>query len=123
MKLKQRTIRRLGAGTAMVALHEHSSDRAVAALVQRLLDGKSIALISDAGTPLISDPGFDLVRACRDQHVTVIPIPGCCAVIAALSVCGLATDHFSFEGFAPAKPVARRKFFQSLQGNRHTLVF
>ena len=118
-----RLLAHAGVGTTVIALHEHSSDRAVAALVERLLGGESIAMISDAGTPLISDPGFELVRACRDQDLPVVPVPGPCAMVAALSVCGLATDRFCFEGFTPSKPVARKKYFQYLARNKQTLVF
>ena len=117
-----RLLAHAGISAKLVAFHEHSSERVMTNLVERLLGGESIALISDAGTPLISDPGFALVRACRDQQLAVVPIPGSCAAVAALSVSGLATDRFCFEGYAPAKPVARRKFYQSVARNQQTLV-
>jgi len=118
-----RLLAHAGVKTPLTALHEHSSEQAVKALLDRLLAGESIALIADAGTPLISDPGFGLVRACREQDLLVIPVPGASAVIAALSVSGLATDAFLFQGFPPARQVARRKWFQSLATCRQTLVF
>ena len=97
-----------GIDTPLVALHEHNEREVVDALVQRMLDGESVALISDAGTPLISDPGFRLVRAARAAGVRCVPVPGACAAIAALSVAGLPSDRFVFEGFLPPKAAARR---------------
>lgn len=91
----------------LVALHEHNEAVQAEALVERLRKGESLALVSDAGTPLISDPGFRLVRAAREAGLRVSPVPGPSAVIAALSVAGLPSDRFCFEGFLPAKPAAR----------------
>ena len=92
-------------------------------MVDRLLAGESLALVSDAGTPLVSDPGFRLVRAARAAGVRVSPLPGACAAIAALSVAGLPSDRFAFEGFLPAKASARRDQLQRLAGEARTLVF
>ena len=88
-----------------------------------LQQGKSIALVSDAGTPLISDPGFDLVREARAAGIPVIAVPGPCAAVAALSICGLPTDSFVFVGFLPPKSAARRKRLQALAGGPRTLIF
>ena len=92
-------------------------------MVERLLAGESLALVSDAGTPLVSDPGFRLVRAARGAGIKVSPLPGACAAIAALSVAGLPSDRFTFEGFLPAKASARRDTLQRLAGETRTLVF
>lgn len=109
--------------TPLIALHEHNERDVVDAIVQRLLAGEAVALISDAGTPLISDPGFRLVRAARVAGVRCIPVPGACAAIAALSVAGLPSDRFVFEGFLPPKPAARRSRLQALAGDARTLIF
>ena len=92
----------------LVALHEHNEDQIAERVVARLLAGESLALVSDAGTPLVSDPGFRLVRAARAAGVPVSPVPGACAFVAALSVAGLPSDRLVFEGFLPAKGNARR---------------
>ena len=110
-------------GTPLVALHEHNEREAVAAVVRRLEQGESVALISDAGTPLISDPGFRLVRAAREAGIRCIPVPGACAAIAALSVAGLPSDRFVFEGFLPPKSAARRSRLEELAGDSRTLIF
>jgi len=107
----------------MVRLHEHSEAREAARLIDRLLSGSDIALVSDAGTPLISDPGYRLVSAAHDAGVPVRTIPGPCAATAALSIAGLATDRFWFEGFLPARSAARRKRLGELAGQTATLVF
>lgn len=112
-----------GIDTPLVALHEHNERVEVDALVQRMLDGDSVALISDAGTPLISDPGFRLVRAARAAGVRCVPVPGACAAIAALSVAGLPSDRFVFEGFLPPRSAARRARLQELAGDPRTLIF
>ncbi len=112
-----------GIRTPTVALHEHNEDRIAEALVAEVQGGRSLAVISDAGTPLISDPGFALVRAARAAGVPVITIPGPCAAIAALSVSGLATDSFLFLGFLPAKSGARRQKLEGLRDETRTLVF
>ncbi|GAB2797391.1 16S rRNA (cytidine(1402)-2'-O)-methyltransferase [Dyella kyungheensis] len=110
-------------GTPLVALHDHNEREVVDAIVRRLLGGESVALISDAGTPLISDPGFRLVRAARAAGIRCAPVPGACAAIAALSVAGLPSDRFVFEGFLPPKAAARRTRLQELAGDPRTLIF
>lgn len=113
----------LGIGTALTSLHEHNEGIKAADLIAKILQGDSLALVSDAGTPLVSDPGFDLIALARQHDVRVIPVPGACAAIAALSVAGLPTDRFAFEGFLPAKSAARRAQLQSLVNETRTLVF
>jgi 16S rRNA (cytidine1402-2'-O)-methyltransferase len=107
----------------LVALHEYNERETVDALVQRMREGQSVALISDAGTPLISDPGFRLVRAARAAGIRCVPVPGACAAIAALSVAGLPSDRFVFEGFLPPKAAARRSRLQELAGDPRTVIF
>ncbi|WP_434029433.1 16S rRNA (cytidine(1402)-2'-O)-methyltransferase [[Pseudomonas] boreopolis] len=107
----------------LLALHEHNEDAIAQKIVARLLDGQALALVSDAGTPLVSDPGFRLVRAARAAGVKVSPVPGPSAAIAALSVAGLPSDRFAFEGFLPAKASARRERLARLAGEARTLVF
>lgn len=107
----------------LVALHEHNEDALAAQMVARLQSGESLALVSDAGTPLVSDPGFRLVRAARAAGVRVSPLPGPCAAIAAMSVAGVPSDRFVFEGFLPAKAGARRERLSGLAGESRTLVF
>lgn len=108
---------------SMVSLHEHNEYREAPRLVARLLQGESIALVSDAGTPGIADPGARLVRAARDASVAVIPIPGPSAITAALSVAGIASSEFVFAGFAPAKAGARRRWLGDLSVEQRTIVF
>ena len=112
-----------GVERPLLALHEHNEEDVAAKLVVRLLAGDSLALVSDAGTPLVSDPGFRLVRAARAAGVRVSPVPGACAFIAALSVAGLPSDRFAFEGFLPAKAGARRERLSQLSAEPRTLVF
>jgi 16S rRNA (cytidine1402-2'-O)-methyltransferase len=107
----------------LVALHEHNEEAEAPRLVGRLQAGESVALISDAGTPLLSDPGYRLVRLAIGAGIPVVPVPGPSAVTAALSVCGLPTDRFAFEGFLPAKQGARLKKLQALAAEPRTLVF
>src|SRR5690606_23425585 len=109
--------------TSVVAYHDHSDEQRTAQLISRLLGGDDLALISDAGTPLISDPGYRLVREARQQGVKVVPIPGACALIAALSAAGLPSDRFAFEGFLPARQGARVSHLQKLAKQTHTLIF
>ena len=113
----------IGSSARTFALHDHNERDASEQLVGRLRDGAQIALISDAGTPLVSDPGFRLVRAARNAGIAVSPIPGACAAIAALSVAGLPSDRFAFEGFLPPKAAARRAHLQTLQTQTRTLIF
>jgi 16S rRNA (cytidine1402-2'-O)-methyltransferase len=115
-------LQHFGIATPMTALHEYNERAAVAALVARLQGGEDVALISDAGTPLVSDPGFRLVRAAREAGLEVLPVPGACAAIAALSVAGLPSDRFVFEGFLPAKASARRERLRELANEARTLV-
>ena len=112
-----------GISTPLLALHEHNEDAIAQRIVTRLLAGDSLALVSDAGTPLVSDPGFRLVRAAREAGVQVSPVPGASALVAALSVAGLPSDRFIFEGFLPAKSKARREHLQSLAAEPRTLIF
>ncbi|HLI16877.1 MAG TPA: 16S rRNA (cytidine(1402)-2'-O)-methyltransferase [Rhodanobacteraceae bacterium] len=115
-------LQHFGITTPLAALHEHNERAAVASLIAKLQSGADIALISDAGTPLISDPGFRLVRAAREAGIAVSPVPGACAAIAALSVAGLPSDRFVFEGFLPAKAAARRVRLRELANEPRTLV-
>lgn len=112
-----------GLSTPLLALHEHNEEAIAARIVARLQQGQSLALVCDAGTPLVSDPGYRLVRAARAAGIRVSPVPGACAAIAALSVAGLPSDRFVFEGFLPAKPSARREHLRTLVSEPRTLVF
>ncbi len=116
-------LRHFAINARCIALHEHNERQAAQTLMQWLREGKSLALISDAGTPLISDPGFYLVREVRNAGFKVVPIPGPSALIAALSVAGLPSDRFVFEGFLPAKPPARRHALEGLRHETRTLIF
>lgn len=107
----------------LVALHEHNEEAISARVVERVVAGESLALVSDAGTPLVSDPGYRVVRAARAAGLKVSPIPGACAAIAALSVAGLPSDRFVFEGFLPAKSSARRERLSRLASETRTVVF
>lgn len=112
-----------GIDTPQFALHEHNEQRLAEQLVARLEAGESIALVSDAGTPLVSDPGYRLVKLAHERSITVSPIPGASALTAALSAAGLPTDRFCFEGFLPAKSKARLNALTALQNETRTLVF
>ncbi|MBB3183499.1 16S rRNA (cytidine1402-2'-O)-methyltransferase [Halomonas fontilapidosi] len=118
-----RLLRHLGLSQPMLSLHEHNEASRVDALDARLVAGEDIALVSDAGTPLISDPGFVLVRALRDRGRRIVPVPGPCALVAALSAAGLPTDRFLFQGFLPAKGGSRRGRLEALAAREETLVF
>jgi 16S rRNA (cytidine1402-2'-O)-methyltransferase len=109
--------------TPTLALHEHNERELAPKLVARMGGGEDVALISDAGTPLVSDPGFHLVRLAREQGIKVVPIPGVSAVMAAISVSGLPSDRFVFEGFLPQKSGARQKRLQALVAEPRTLIF
>lgn len=113
----------LGIDTPLLTLHEHNERDVADALVRRLREGESVALISDAGTPLISDPGFRLVRAAHAAGIRCAPVPGACAAIAALCVAGLPSDRFVFEGFLPAKAAARQTRLRALAGETRTMIF
>ena len=112
-----------GIDRPLIALHEHNEEAMAERIVERLVGGDSLALVSDAGTPLVSDPGYRVVRAARAAGQKVSPIPGACAAIAALSVAGLPSDRFVFEGFLPAKSSARRERLGRLSSETRTLVF
>ena len=116
-------LQHLDAKAPMLALHDHNEQQRAGVLIQRIQQGQSIALISDAGTPLISDPGYHLVKACRDAGVKVVPLPGPCAAITALSAAGLPTDRFVFEGFLPAKEKGKEDRLQALADETRTMVF
>ncbi len=103
--------------------HQHNEAQLLGKHIEMIREGKSVALVSDAGTPLISDPGFPLVRAARQQGLRVVPLPGACALVAALSVAGLPVSRFCFEGFLPAKKAARQQQLQHLKNETRTLVF
>lgn len=109
--------------THCLALHEHNERKVTQSLLNRLKQGESIALVSDAGTPLLSDPGFYLVREAAAQGLTVIPVPGPSAIMTALCAAGLPTDRFCFEGFLPTKSTARRNRLAELRDNTATMVF
>lgn len=111
-----------GIRNTLIAVHDHNESEICTRLVERLRGGDALALVSDAGTPLVSDPGFTLVRAARAANVPVITIPGPCAAIAALSISGLPSDRFAFEGFLPAKTTARRERLASLAHETRTLI-
>ncbi len=114
---------RIGSRARTLALHEHNEREQAARLVDLLRDGADVAVVADAGTPLVSDPGFRLVRAAREAGIVVSPLPGPCAAIAALSVAGLASDRFVFEGFLPARAAARRERLAALASETRTLIF
>ena len=109
--------------TPQISYHEHNRQSRIPELLEYMANGQAIALVSDAGMPGISDPGYELVIACIDAGITVVPIPGASAVITALSAAGLPTDRFVFEGFLPAKAAKRREYLDSLQTESRTLIF
>lgn len=112
-----------GIQNSLASLHDHNEANRVESICAELGQGMNLALVSDAGTPLISDPGYKLVRALGEAGFNIVPVPGPSALIAALSVAGLPTDRFVFEGFLPAKPSARRKMLEELKNEPRTLVF
>ncbi|MDE0513146.1 MAG: 16S rRNA (cytidine(1402)-2'-O)-methyltransferase [Gammaproteobacteria bacterium] len=118
-----RLLRTFDIRTRTLAFHENNEERMTGRIISRLAAGSSVALVADAGTPLISDPGFKLVRQAHAQNIPVSPVPGPAALIAALSAAGVAPGKFLFEGFAPARAEARRKRMSALAGAAHTLVF
>ena len=117
-----RLLMTINAKPALLALHDHNEERAAQDVIAALQDGKDVALVSDAGTPLVSDPGYRLIRAAHDNEIRVVPLPGASAVTAALSAAGLPTDRFCFEGFAPSKRVARRQWLEDLASEPRTIV-
>jgi 16S rRNA (cytidine1402-2'-O)-methyltransferase len=118
-----RLTRHFAIHTRMLALHEHNERGQIPDIIALLRAGSSIALISDAGTPLVSDPGYHLVRAAHAAGLRVVAVPGACAAVAALSVSGLAPDRFAFEGFPPVKAVARCARFDELRHEARTIIF
>ncbi|HET7317532.1 MAG TPA: 16S rRNA (cytidine(1402)-2'-O)-methyltransferase [Nitrospirota bacterium] len=109
--------------TPLTSYHDHNKEEKAPVLVARLLEGSSVALVSDAGTPGISDPGYFLINVAADQKIPVVPVPGATAAIAALSISGLPTDSFVFEGFLPAKHAARLKRLKNLTQEKRTIIF
>ncbi|MGC7838335.1 16S rRNA (cytidine(1402)-2'-O)-methyltransferase [Pseudomonas wayambapalatensis] len=118
-----RLLQHFGIETPLAACHEHNERDEGSRFIARLLAGDDVALVSDAGTPLISDPGYHLVRQARAAGVKVVPVPGACALIAALSAAGLPSDRFIFEGFLPAKAVGRRARLEQVKEEPRTLIF
>ena len=118
-----RLLSHFGVKTPLFALHDHNEEKVVSTLLKDLANGKSIALVSDAGTPLISDPGFRLVAAAHEQAIRVVPVAGPCAVTVALSAAGLPTDRYCFEGFLPAKQKARQDKLAALTTETRSMVF
>lgn len=116
-------LRQLKIDTPLVALHDHNEKLYAPVLIEKIKSGQCIALISDAGTPLLSDPGFGLVDLATSSGIEIIPVVGASALMAALSVAGMPVDRFVFEGFLPAKPVARHKRLQSLANESRTIIF
>ncbi|PAV02577.1 16S rRNA (cytidine(1402)-2'-O)-methyltransferase [Arsenophonus sp. ENCA] len=109
--------------TRMISLHDHNEQQKTDQLIPQLKQGLSIALVSDAGTPLINDPGYHLVKSCRQAGILVVPLPGPCAAITALSAAGIASDRFCYEGFLPAKRKSRQEVLQALTEESRTLIF
>ena len=109
--------------TRLISVHDHNERQRIDSILDLLRAGNSVALISDAGTPLISDPGFVVVRAVREAGFKVVPVPGCAAFVAALSAAGLPSDRFTFEGFPPAKRNARQQCYLELASESRTLIF
>ncbi|KPA93067.1 putative S-adenosylmethionine-dependent methyltransferase, YraL family [Pseudomonas asplenii] len=118
-----RLLQHFGINTPLAACHEHNERDEGSRFIAKLQAGEDVALISDAGTPLISDPGYHLVRQARAAGIKVVPVPGACALIAALSAAGLPSDRFIFEGFLPAKAAGRRSRLEQLREEPRTLIF
>lgn len=119
----QKLLQHYAVKTPMFALHDHNERQKSQLLITKLLQGNNIALISDAGTPLISDPGYHMVVACRKADIEVVPIPGASALTAAISAAGLATDTFTFKGFLPVKAVAKQQAIAQLVEEYATTIF
>lgn len=118
-----RLLQQFGLEVPLLAVHDHNEAERVPGLIRRLQAGETLALVSDAGTPLISDPGYRLIAAAHEAGVKVVPVPGPCAAIAALSAAGLASDRFHFEGFLPARQGPRQARLQALAELPHTMIF
>ena len=116
-------LKHFGIQTPLTACHDHNESNKIDLLIDRLKNGENMALISDAGTPLISDPGFKFVRAAQENGIRVIPVPGACAAIAALSSVGLPSDRFSFEGFLASKQSQRLLTLEKLKDETQTMIF
>lgn len=122
-RVSMKLLNHFGIKKPLVSYHEHNRASAGQTILARLLAGETCALVTDAGTPAISDPGEDLVRLCGENNIAVEAIPGCCAAICALAVSGLPTGRFTFEGFLPANKKERRTALLRLQGEERTMVF
>ena len=122
-RVARRLLAASGLQARMRSLHEHNEQDRAAAVMEALAAGEQVALIPDAGTPLISDPGYRVVQAAAEEGYSIVPVPGACAAIAALCAAGLPTDRFVFEGFLPARAAARRSRLEELAGEPRTLVF
>ena len=122
-RVSVKLLNHFGVKKPLVSYHEHNRASAGQAILARLLDGESCALVTDAGMPAISDPGEDLVRLCAENGVTVLAVPGCCAAVYALAVSGLPTARFTFEGFLPSGKKERREQLHELTGELRTMVF
>ena len=122
-RITKKLLNHLGIKRRIQSLNEHNEIKKTPKILQQLSQGKSVALISDAGTPLISDPGYCLVKQARENFFNIIPIPGCCAAIAALSVSGIATDKFYFHGFLPPSELAQLRALGKLAQRKETLIF
>ena len=114
---------RFGIRKPLLSYHDHNERQRYGEILERLQAGEKVALISDAGTPCIADPGYRLIASCRGAGVPVVPIPGASALVAALSACGVATDRFAFEGYLPSRAKARTDLLKRLAGEQRTLVF
>ena len=121
-RVTKRILKRFRIQTPIKSYHDFSNERDRERILLDLLQGKSVALVSDAGTPLISDPGYKLVRMAREQNISVKSVPGACSLIAALSVSGLPTDSFQFDGFIPTKTLARKGYFESILFQKRSVV-
>lgn len=115
-------LRHYNISTPLTACHDHNESNKIDIIIEKLKNGNNVALVSDAGTPLISDPGFKLVRAAQEHGIRVTPVPGACAAIAALSAVGLPSDHFSFEGFLSSKQSQRLIQLEKLKAHTHTMI-
>lgn len=122
MRVTRKILSHFGITNKLLSYREHNEERQTNALISLIHQGKNIALVSDAGTPGISDPGFRVVRRAQEEGISVVPVPGPSAVIAALSISGLPTDSFSFLGFPPRKPGKKRKFFEQSSLYPHTCI-
>ena len=122
-RVSLKLLNHFGVKKSLVSYHEHNHVTAGQAILSRLLAGESCALVTDAGTPAISDPGVDLVRLCAENGVAVIAIPGCCAAVNALAVSGLPTGRFTFEGFLSVAKKSRREHLESLKNEERTMIF